>query len=89
MADLRNILIDIRNGDLNNDDLNLIIEAVKYKRTQNARVAARTLKIGEQVSFMGKNGAVVGRLEQIKIKKAIVVSGMTRWNVPLAMLEAV
>jgi hypothetical protein len=89
MADLRNILIDIRNGDLNNDDLNLIIEAVKFKRTQNARVAARTLKIGEQVSFTGKNGVVVGRLEQIKIKKAIVVSGMTRWNVPLAMLEAV
>ena len=89
MTDLRNILIDIRNGDLNNDDLNLIIEAVKFKRAQNARVVARTLKIGEQVQFNGKNGVVVGRLEQIKIKKAIVVSGMTRWNVPLAMLEAV
>jgi tRNA(Ile2) C34 agmatinyltransferase TiaS len=88
MADLRNILIDIRNGDLTNDDLNLIIEAVKFKRTQNGREAARTLRIGEQVTFTGKNGTVVGRLEQIKIKKAIVVSGMTRWNVPLSMLEA-
>jgi hypothetical protein len=89
MVDLRNILVDIRNGDLNNDDLNLIIEAVKFKRAQNARKAANTFRIGEQVSFNGKNGPVVGRLEQIKIKKAIVVSGMTRWNVPLAMLEAV
>ena len=89
MVDLRNILVDIRNGDLNNDDLNLIIEAVKYKRAQNARKAANTLRIGERVSFNGKNGPVVGTLEQIKIKKAIVVSGMTRWNVPLAMLEAV
>ena len=89
MVDLRNILIDIRNGDLNNDDLNLIIEAVKYRRAQNGRQAARTLRIGEQVQFNGKNGIVVGRLEQIKIKKAIVVSGMTRWNVPLAMLESV
>jgi len=89
MADLRSILIDIRNGDLNNDDLNLIIEAVKFKRTQNGRQAARTLQIGEQVQFNGKTGPVVGRLEQIKIKKAIVVSGMTRWNVPLSMLEAV
>ena len=89
MADLRSILIDIRNGDLNNDDLNLIIEAVKFKRTQNGRKAANTLKIGEQVTFNGRNGLVVGRLEQIKIKKAIVVSGHTRWNVPLAMLEAV
>ena len=89
MADLRTILIDIRNGDLNNDDLNLIIEAVKFKRTQNARVAARTLKIGDEVSFNGRNGLIVGTLEKIKIKKAIVVAGMTRWNVPLAMLEAV
>jgi hypothetical protein len=89
MVDLRNILVDIRNGDLNNDDLNLIIEAVKFKRAQNGRQAARTLKIGEQVSFNGRNGVVVGRLEQIKIKKAIVVSGQTRWNVPLSMLEVV
>ena len=89
MADLRNILVEIRNGDLNNDDLNLIIEAVKYKRSQNGRQAARTLRIGEQVSFNGRNGPVVGRLEQIKIKKAIVVSVMTRWNVPLSMLESV
>jgi tRNA(Ile2) C34 agmatinyltransferase TiaS len=88
MADLRNILIDIRNGDFTNDDLNLIIEAVKFKRTQNGREAARTLRIGEQVTFNGKTGPVVGRLEQIKIKKAIVVSGFTRWNVPLSMLEA-
>jgi len=88
MADLRSILIDIRNGELTNDDLNLIIEAVKFKRTQNGRQAARTLRIGEQVQFNGKTGPVVGRLEQIKIKKAIVVSGMTRWNVPLSMLEA-
>jgi tRNA(Ile2) C34 agmatinyltransferase TiaS len=88
MADLRSILIDIRNGTLTNDDLNLIIEAVKFKRTQNGREAARTLRIGEQVTFTGKNGTVVGRLEQIKIKKAIVVSGFTRWNVPLSMLEA-
>ena len=89
MSDLRNILLDIRNGNFNNDELNLIIEAVKFKRAQNGRQAARTLKIGEQVSFNGRNGVVTGRLEQIKIKKAIVVSGMTRWNVPLSMLEVV
>ena len=80
---------DIVNGTFTNDELNLIIEAVKFARGQNARKAARTLRIGEQVTFNGKRGPVVGRLEQIKIKKAIVVSGQTRWNVPLAMLEAV
>ena len=89
MVDLRNILVDIRNGDLNNDDLNLIIEAVKFKRAQNGRQAARTLNLGEQVAFNGRRGPVVGILTEIKIKNAIVVSGQTRWKVPLAMLEAV
>ena len=89
MTDLRNILVGIRNGDLNNDDLNLIIEAVKYKRTENGRQAARTLRVGEQVSFNGRNGYTVGVLEQIKIKKAVVKVGATRWNVPLSMLESV
>lgn len=89
MTDLRNMLVDIRNGNLNNDDLNLIIEAVKFKRAQNGRAAARTLVIGERVQFNGRNGVVTGRLEQIKIKKAIVVAGPIRWNVPLAMLESV
>ena len=89
MIDLRNILVDIRNGDLNNDDLNLIIEAVKFKRAQNGRQAARTLNLGEQVTFNGRRGPVVGILTEVKIKNAIVVSGSTRWKVPLAMLEAV
>ena len=89
MTDLRNILFEIRHGNFNNDDLNLIIESVKFKRAQNGRQAARTLVIGERVQFNGRNGVVIGRLEQIKIKKAIVVAGQTRWNVPLAMLESV
>lgn len=89
MSDLSLILKGIRQGNFSNDDLNLIIESVKFARAQNARKAANTLKLGEQVRFNGRKGPVVGRLEQIKIKKAIVVSGMTRWNVPLSMLEAV
>jgi len=87
--DTSEITRSIINGTYSNDELNLIIEAVKFRRAQNGRQAARTLKLGEQVSFNGRNGVVVGRLEQIKIKKAIVVAGQTRWNVPLAMLEAV
>lgn len=88
MADLKQILVDIRNGGFNNDELTLIIESVKYARAQNGRRVARTLSIGQQVRFQGRNGPVVGRLDQIKIKKAIVISGFTRWNVPLSMLEA-
>ncbi len=89
MTTFTQVLHYIQNEQLSNDDLNRIIEAVKWSRTRNAKTAARTLRIGEQVQFSGRRGLVVGRLEEIKIKKAIVVSGMTRWNVPLSMLEAV
>ena len=89
MYDLRNILFEIRHGDLSNDDLNLVIEAVKFARTQNGRKAARILELGSQVRFNGRRGPVTGMLTEVKIKNAIVVSGSTRWKVPLAMLEAV
>lgn len=89
MSDLRSILIDIHQSDFNHDELNTIIEAVKFKRAQNARRAAKTLKVGDEVQYNGRNGWTVGVLEQIKIKKAIVRVGTTRWNVPLAMLESV
>jgi len=88
MADLGKILKDIRYSDLDNDSLNMIIEAVKFARAQNARKAANSLKLGQRVRFNGRNGPVVGTLEQVKIKKAIVLANFTRWNVPLSMLEA-
>jgi hypothetical protein len=88
MSDLKSILVEIHAGDFNHDELNTIIEAVKFKRAQNARRAANTLKVGDEVQYNGRNGWTVGVLEQIKIKKAIVRVGTTRWNVPLAMLEA-
>jgi hypothetical protein len=85
---LRDVLIGIQQGGFNHDELNTVIEAVKFARAQNAKRAARTLNIGDQVVFNGRRGVTVGVLEKINIKKAIVKVGDTRWNVPLAMLEA-
>ena len=78
----------IINGNFSNDELNLVIEAIKFARGKNARSAARTLKLGEQVKFTGRRGPLVGILTEVKIKNAIVVVGSTRYKVPLAMLEA-
>jgi len=86
---LNSILIQIQQGNFNHDELNTIADAVKFARTQNARHAARTLKVGDQVQYNGRRGWTMGVLEQIKIKKAIVRVGHERWDVPLAMLEAV
>jgi hypothetical protein len=86
---LTDIIRDIRNQSYSNDDLNMIIEAVKYRRTLNAQRVRRSIQIGDTVQFTGRNGPTQGVLEQVKIKKAIVKVGQTRWNVPLSMLEAV
>ena len=88
MTTFTQVLHYIQNEQLSNNDLNRIIEAIKFSRSRNARTAARTLKLGEQVKFTGRRGPMVGILTEIKIKNAIVVSGHTRYKVPLAMLEA-
>jgi hypothetical protein len=88
MVTFAEALYTIQHGGLTNDELTRVIDAVKYARSANARKAANTLRLGQRVSFNGRNGLVIGTLEQIKIKKAIVNTGVQRWNVPLAMLEA-
>ena len=88
MTTFTQVLSYIQNEQLSNNDLNMIIEAIKFSRSRNARSAARTLKLGEQVKFTGRRGHLVGILTEIKIKNAIVVVGSTRYKVPLAMLEA-
>jgi small-conductance mechanosensitive channel len=91
MADLRNILVDIRNGDLNNDDLSLIIEAVKFARKQLAQTAKRDLKIGDNVNFTStKTGQnVTGMVTKIAIKYVTVRTVNGLWRVPANMLTRI
>ena len=91
MADLRNILVGIRNGDLNNEDLNLIIEAVKFARKQLAQTAKRDLKIGDNVNFTStKTGQnVTGMVTKIAIKYVTVRTVNGLWRVPANMLTRV
>jgi small-conductance mechanosensitive channel len=91
MTDLRNILVGIRNGDLNNDDLNLIIEAVKFARKQLAQTAKRDLKIGDNVNFTStKTGQnVTGMVTKIAIKYVTVRTVNGLWRVPANMLTRI
>jgi ASC-1-like (ASCH) protein len=91
MIDLRNILVGIRNGDLNNDDLNLIIEAVKFARKQLAQNAKRDLKIGDNVNFTStKTGQnVTGMVTKIAIKYVTVRTINGLWRVPANMLTRI
>ena len=70
--------------DLNKDDLQKIINAVKMRRNQLHFKDAQTLKVGDAVSFEGRRGATLkGVVEKVKIKYILVrTTSGTRWNVP-------
>ena len=80
----------ILQGNFTNEQLNSILDAVKFARTQLRDQVRRELKIGELVQFKStRNGMVYkGTLESIKIKNAIVETQAGRYKVPMNMLEA-
>lgn len=89
MTTFTQVLSYIQTETLSNDDLNLIIEAVKYSRSRNARMAKRTLRPGDRVQFQSRGGLLTGVLNSIKIKNAVVETNVGRFRVPLSMLESV
>lgn len=78
-------------GGLSNDELNSIVDALKFARAQLGRQQARALRTGDTVKFTStKNGMTYqGTIEKVKLKFALVRTPTTRFNVPLNMLEAV
>jgi hypothetical protein len=85
---IQEIKAAIISSNLTIDDLNEVIEAVKYARTQLGRQVARTISIGTNVRFTGRDGRVVtGTVQGIKIKNAVVQTGMGRYRVPMSLLE--
>lgn len=79
----------IISGTFTNDDLNTIVDAVKFARSQLAKQKARTFWAGDSVKFTSNRNGVTytGTVEKIKLKYALVRTGTSRFNVPLNMLE--
>jgi uncharacterized protein YkvS len=76
--------------DMNNDEINQVVEAIKLQRTFNARATARTLAVGETVQFKGRaNRTVVGTVEKIN-RKTVIVNSPTqgKWKVTASMLTS-
>lgn len=86
---LNEIQSAILNTTLNNDELNILAEAIKYKRSQVGRQVARSISVGSKVKFTDtRSGRVyTGTLEAIKIKNASVATAVGRYRVPLNMLS--
>ena len=77
--------------DMNNDEINQVVEAIKLQRTFNARATARALSIGDVVQFAGRaNRTVVGTVEKIN-RKTVVVNSPTqgKWKVTASMLTQI
>lgn len=87
---LNEIQLAIFNCSLNNDELNILADAIKYKRSLLGKQVARSLTIGSQVKFTDtRKGRIInGTLEAIKIKNATVNTAMGRYRVPMNMLSA-
>jgi len=81
----------IISGNLTNDELSTVIEAVRYARAQLGRKSIRALSIGDNVNFnstkLGRN--VTGVVMKIAIKYVTVRTTSGLWKVPANMLTVV
>jgi hypothetical protein len=81
----------IISGVFTNDDLNSIVDAIKYARAQLTKQNKRTFQLGDTVKFTSnRNGMTyVGTVRKVKIKFILVNTPNGLFNVPANMLEAV
>jgi hypothetical protein len=81
----------IISGNLTNDELSTVIEAVRYARAQLGKRSIRALSIGDNVNFnsakLGRN--VTGVVTKIAIKYVTVKTATGLWRVPASMLTVV
>ena len=87
MNNVQTAITAIRN--MNNDEINQVVEAIKLQRTFNARQATRSLMVGDIVSFNGRGGATVtGRVTKINRKTVLVKDSAsnTVWRVTASLL---
>ena len=76
---------------LDNDDLNNLIDSIKFRRNQIQQEAKRLFKVGDKVFFVGKRnkGKVEGKITKINKKYIVVdeINGMMSWRVSPTLLQ--
>lgn len=96
LTQIQQINTAIMFGNLTNDELNSITDAVKYRRAQLTKENKRQFSVGDTVKFRNNRsgGVTVGTIKKINIKYILVAeqrSGSlitSTWRVPANMLEA-
>jgi hypothetical protein len=89
MTTIQDINSAILYGDFTNDQLNSIVDAIKYRRAQLTQQNKRSFRIGDSVKFTStKRGmTITGTVNKIAIKYITVTSSQGVWRVPANMLE--
>lgn len=89
--DIKQICRSIEHGNLSNQDLADVIEAVKYARRNLQRRVTSSIAVGDTVEFTSsKTGRLTrGHVTKIAIKYVTVNTGMGLWRVPANMLTKV
>lgn len=74
-------------GEFTNEELNQVVQALKFRRAELAKSAKQSLAIGSKVSFSDRGGKIyIGNVVGIKVKNVIVKTGLTSYRVPASML---
>lgn len=78
-------------GNLTNDELTTVIEAVKYARSRLQKQVKNALMIGDNVNFTSsKTGMnMTGVVTKIAIKYVTVKTATGAWRVPANMLTKI
>jgi len=91
MATIQEINSAIMFGDFTNEQLNSIVMAIKYRRSQKTQEIKRSLSLGDCVRFYSSkyDQTLAGTVEKVAVKYITVNTGVARWRVPANMLEVV
>jgi len=88
MNRVQTAITEIRN--MNNDELNSVIDAIKLQRTYLARTTARAMAIGDTVEFDARGRTIRGVVTKINRKTVVVrEQGYGQWKVTASMLRMV
>ena len=73
---------------MDNAELNRVVDAVKQRRTYNARNITRKLLVGDVVSFDTKSGTITGTVRKVNPKTVLVKdsNSNTQWKVTATLL---
>ena len=73
---------------MDNAELNRVVDAVKQRRTYNARNITRKLLVGDVVSFDTKTGTITGTVRKVNPKTVLVKdsNSNTQWKVTATLL---